>query len=318
MPPTKFSMNENAIRPNFCIITSPSGHFTDMDIKKHTYDFDYYALLFFIISFVGWLWEVVLSYVTEHTFINRGIYKGPYLPIYGVGGLLLCLLLRLQQKKPWRVFGLAMVFCSVLEYLSSYILELRWGIRWWDYSGHFLNINGRICLLGAVTFGIGGTALVCLFLPLYEKIYGRLPSKLRLFLMIFLLLAFAADAAYCSMKPNVGYGISEELLVFDVQAFSHADAQEGAHTSLWGTNQSPRTKVLWNVPFCEKNYFPSALLSPIFSSNSSNLRAANCLPPTPNATAKATHKAAMIRIKVVSTMAVAIPNWLKHRNATST
>ncbi|MDO4934457.1 MAG: hypothetical protein Q4E71_07620, partial [Prevotella sp.] len=33
----------------------------------------------------------------------------------------------------------------------------------WDYSGHFLNINGRICLLGAVSFGAGGTALICVF-----------------------------------------------------------------------------------------------------------------------------------------------------------
>lgn len=171
-------------------------------------EFDYYALLFFVLAFIGWLWEVALFFFTEHTFINRGVYKGPYLPIYGVGGLLLCFFFRSFQKKPFRVFWLSLVACSVLEYLTSYFLELKWGIRWWDYSGHFLNVNGRICLLGAVIFGLGGTVLICLFLPLYGKVYDKIPKKWRITLCLLLLLVFAADAAYCAIRPNMGYGIS--------------------------------------------------------------------------------------------------------------
>ena len=180
----------------------------DQNKIKLPREFDYYALLFFTVSFMGWLWEVILFFFTEHTFINRGIYKGPYLPIYGVGGLLLCFFLRSFRKKPVRVFLLSALVCSVLEYLTSYMLELKWGIRWWDYSEHFLNINGRICLLGAVTFGLGGTALVCLFLPLYNRIYAAFPKKWRIALCITLLLLFAADAAYCAVRPNTGRGIS--------------------------------------------------------------------------------------------------------------
>ena len=48
--------------------------------------FDFYVLLFFMLSFIGWLWEVAIYLVTEHAWINRGIYLGPYLPIYGAGG----------------------------------------------------------------------------------------------------------------------------------------------------------------------------------------------------------------------------------------
>lgn len=179
-----------------------------IDKNKISHEFDYYVLLFFSTAFVGWIWEVVLFFVTDHTFINRGVYRGPYLPIYGVGGVLLCLFLRSFQKKPWVVFVLSMVVCSVLEYFTSYFLERRWGIRWWDYSGHVWNLNGRICLLGAVVFGFGGTALVCLFLPYYEKIYRKISNKWRLALCLVLLLAFVADATYCAMRPNTGYGIS--------------------------------------------------------------------------------------------------------------
>ena len=184
------------------------GILSDMERKRRSHEFDFYVLLFFVLAIAGWLWEVALFLFTEHAFINRGVYRGPYLPVYGVGGLLLCFLLRSLRRKPFLVFGISLLLCSALEYLTSFFLERRWGIRWWDYSGHFLNINGRICLVGAVIFGLGGTALVCLFLPFYERLYQRIPKKWRTALCIVLLLAFTADAAYCAMRPNMGEGIS--------------------------------------------------------------------------------------------------------------
>lgn len=185
-----------------------------MEIKKNRedlkieHDFFYYVMLFFVLAFAGWIWEVLLSYFTRHAFINRGVYRGPYLPIYGVGGVLLCLLLRSLRKRPLTLFLLSMAVCSVLEYLTSFYLERHWGIRWWDYSGHFLNISGRICLLGAVTFGLGGMALVCFLLPFYEKLYLKLPGKWRILLCLLFLAVFVADATYSAINPNVGQGIS--------------------------------------------------------------------------------------------------------------
>lgn len=180
--------------------------------KRIQHGFDYYVLLFFALAFVGWLWEVALYLCTDHAFINRGVYRGPYLPIYGVGGLLLALLLSSLRKRPILVFLLAMAICSLLEYLTSYFLEQRWGIRWWDYSGHRFNIGGRVCLLGAVVFGLGGTALICLFLPLYDKLYQRMPGKWRAAICLLLLLAFIADATYCAVRPNTGEGITSRAM----------------------------------------------------------------------------------------------------------
>jgi uncharacterized membrane protein len=185
--------------------------------KKLPHKFDYYVLLFFLLAFIGWLWEVVLFYVTAHAFINRGVYRGPYLPIYGVGGLLLYFLFHIPgkfisrlRKNPLWVFLLSLFICSVLEYMTSYFLEKMWGIRWWDYSSHFMNLNGRICLLGAVVFGLAGTALICLLMPCYDKVYRKLSAGWRIALCLLLLLAFVADATYCAIRPNVGYGISWE------------------------------------------------------------------------------------------------------------
>ena len=184
------------------------GHAMHMNRRKQPRKFDYFVLLFFSIAMAGWIWEVVLYFFTEHAFINRGIYRGPYLPIYGAGGLLLCILLRPFGNKPLRVFAFSVISCTLLEYLTSYFLELKWGVRWWDYSGHFLNIKGRVCLLGSVVFGISGTALVCLFLPFYEKMYQRISPKWRTGLCFALLLLFVVDAAYCAIHPNTGYGVT--------------------------------------------------------------------------------------------------------------
>lgn len=179
-----------------------------MEKIRRTQNFDYYVLLFFLLSFLGWLWEVLLYFGTDHLFINRGVYKGPYLPVYGVGGLLLYILLRSFRRRPFLVFGISAVLCGVLEYLTSFFLEQKWGIRWWDYSGHFLNVNGRICLLGVGAFGLGGVLLICLFLPWYDRIYEKVPGRWRRLLCAILVLVFAADAAWCAMYPNVGYGIT--------------------------------------------------------------------------------------------------------------
>ena len=179
-----------------------------MKETKLSHKFDYYVLLFFSIAHLGWLWEVLLYLFTEHALINRGVYRGPYLPIYCVGGLLLCLFFKSMTKKPVRVFLFSMAICSILEYLTSFFLERRFGIKWWDYSSHFLNVNGRICLLGAVVFGLGGAALVCLYLPFFERLYNKIPVKWRIVISLLALAAFAVDGTYCAMKPNAGEGIS--------------------------------------------------------------------------------------------------------------
>ena len=180
-----------------------------MKTKRDLHSFDYYVLLFFLLAFIGWLWEVALFLVTDHAWINRGVYRGPYLPIYGAGGILLCFLLRRLKRHPALVFLISVVICSVLEYFTSFFLEMLWGIRWWDYSGHFLNLQGRICLAGAMIFGLGGTFLVCLFQPLYEKWYHKLPKTWRLGLMLGLLAVFVLDATYAAIRPNLGEGISQ-------------------------------------------------------------------------------------------------------------
>ena len=167
------------------------------------------VLLFFIFSFIGWCWEVSLHLVLDGVFVNRGALHGPWLPIYGSGGVLLLTLLNRVRSSPVKEFFCIIFVCGMVEYWTSYYLEMVYdGMKWWDYSGYFLNLNGRICLAGAVVFGLGGTALVCFFLPLYERMYRRVSKGWRVALCLALLAVFVADATYCAVRPNTGKGIS--------------------------------------------------------------------------------------------------------------
>ena len=170
--------------------------------------FDFYVLLFFLISFFGWLWEGAIYLVTRQNLVNRGVYLGPYLPIYGAGGLLLWFLLHRLSKRPILTFLLSALICSALEYAVSFCLEKMWGLRWWDYSGWFLNINGRICLVSASAFGLGGMALNCFLLPYYMRVYHWLSRRWRVALSILFLAVFILDATYCAVKPHMGDNVS--------------------------------------------------------------------------------------------------------------
>lgn len=182
---------------------------------NQAYGFFFYVPIFFLLSCAGWIWEVLIYMVRDGEFINRGVLFGPWLPLYGSGGVMLILLLRKYEQKPVRVFFLSMLICSVLEYLSSWCLERVWGIRWWDYSSDFLNISGRICLWGSLLFGLSGWLLVCYVIPYLKMLYRKLWKKengkkgLELICLVLILL-FVADAAWAADFPNMGRSISYE------------------------------------------------------------------------------------------------------------
>ena len=53
------------------------------------------------------------------------------------------------------------ILADVLEYSTAWYLETFKGMKWWDYSGYFLNLHGKICLEGLIVFGLGGYVLHC-------------------------------------------------------------------------------------------------------------------------------------------------------------
>ena len=150
-------------------------------------------LCFLTYSCLGWIIEVLFVLFTGGGLTNRGFLLGPYCPIYGVGCLTILVLTGNLARKPLRFIFSAMIICGILEYSTSVFMEYLFHERWWDYSGFFFQIDGRVCLETLVPFGALSYAVTCHIHPLVEKrISGIRRSSLHRFFRWSLFL-FAAD-----------------------------------------------------------------------------------------------------------------------------
>ena len=179
------------------------------------YDRDYsittYILLFFTFSIFGWVWEVFLHCLNTGEFVNRGTMYGPWLPIYGFGGVLILILLKKYRGNPHLLFILAFLLCGIVEYSTAWYLETFKHLKYWDYSGYFLNIQGKICLEGLLFFGLGGCGFTYIIAPILDNLYQKINPKLKKILCIILLLLYGTDLIYTKLNPNTGVGISEPV-----------------------------------------------------------------------------------------------------------
>ena len=166
-------------------------------------------VVFFSFSMIGWLYEVGLYVIAEGMLVNRGVLHGPWLPIYGGGVALIAVLLYRFRKNPAVEAIAIVVLCGIVEYLTSYVMERIYGIRWWDYTGYFLNLNGRICGEGLIVFALGGMAAVYLLVPMIDGAVNRIKPKVLIPVCVLLLLFFATDLVYSRLSPNTGKGITD-------------------------------------------------------------------------------------------------------------
>ena len=79
-----------------------------------------------------------------------------------------------------------------------------------EYTGFFLNLNGRICAEGLLVFGVGGMAVVYVVAPLLDNVIMKFNhAKARIIAMV-LTIVFMIDAIYSHFVPNVGEGITAD------------------------------------------------------------------------------------------------------------
>ena len=186
-------------------------------VNKINYNIDYtkrnYILMFFIFSMIGWIWEVFYHMICDGNFVNRGTMFGPWLPIYGVGGVIILIVLKPLRKRPILFFISAMSLCGIIEYFTGWYLETFKGAKWWDYTGYFLNINGRVCLEGLIVFGLGGSVVTYFIGPLLNELLDKLKPKIRIFICVILLVLYGIDFIYSFHHPNKGDGITDYEIV---------------------------------------------------------------------------------------------------------
>ncbi len=188
----------------------------DLHIKNSSFDeadkyhiTDYIAM-FFIFCFIGWVWEVCLHLVKDMAFVNRGVMYGPWLPIYGAGGVFIIALLNRYKHHKVKLFAYTMVLCGILEYATSFVLEYFNNMSYWDYHNMQMNLNGRVCLAGLLAFDIGGFLGIFIVGPLIKNLMRRLGPKKAKVICSVLITLFVIDMICCNIfGPNAGEGIGK-------------------------------------------------------------------------------------------------------------
>lgn len=132
-------------------------------------------------AFGGWAMEVIISLLQRRKLVNRGFLVGPICPIYGVGALLLSLVVN-SDESLLVIFCVAVVGSAVLEYSVSYIMEKLFRVRWWDYTDQPFNLNGRICAESVLAFGVIGVLILKIINPALLALYSSMPQFLMLLL----------------------------------------------------------------------------------------------------------------------------------------
>lgn len=164
------------------------------------YYFIYWFSIFMIYSFGGWIIETIVMSYSEKKIVNRGFLLGPYLPVYGVAGLLMSFLLQFCINYPIFLFLNAILIGSLLEYFTSYMMEKLFKAKWWDYSHLPFHLNGRICLQNSILFGLLGSIVIYFINPFLYFCIDSIPVSLLYFIAGLLISLFIID---CIVSCNI-------------------------------------------------------------------------------------------------------------------
>jgi len=159
------------------------------------YNICFYFLIFYVYSILGWVIECVACSIEERKIIhNRGFLIGPYCPIYGFGAMYMHFFLNRYYNDPIVLFIMAVIGTSLIEYITSFIMEKIFKARWWDYSDRRFNIEGRVCLMNSFSFGILGIAFTYVINPFFLSITEKIPNLVLIIISIILFISFFIDS----------------------------------------------------------------------------------------------------------------------------
>ncbi len=147
------------------------------EITKTQYNFDKMTKVFIILLIIvfsavfGFIYETLFYREDLGHFVKRGTTYGPWIPIYGFGGLFIAIIAYHFRKNAVVVFLLSALTSGILEFCTGYYLFHVHNIRLWDYNTEIWNwgnIGGYICFRSVIFFGISGLFLVYLVIPFFH------------------------------------------------------------------------------------------------------------------------------------------------------
>lgn len=172
------------------------------------------AAFFAIYSFFGWIIEVLYRSLSQRRFVNAGFLFGPFVPLYGMGALLvLAMGSLLRGYHPVILLFAIGIVLTALEYIIGYLSEKFLGLKLWDYSTNRYNLHGRVCLLFSVAWAALAFGFAVIVHPAVSGFVARVENNhLRYFTAAFAVYYVAdftmSTASVLGFRKKIAYLLS--------------------------------------------------------------------------------------------------------------
>ena len=117
------------------------------------FHFNSWLVYFYFYCIFGWVFESTYVSLRTHKLTNRGFMKGPWLPLYGSGAILVLLVTLPYADHPVGVYFAGMIAATILEYITGVVMVKLFKVRYWDYSYKKIQFQGHICLSSSIAWG---------------------------------------------------------------------------------------------------------------------------------------------------------------------
>lgn len=134
------------------------------------------CLLFIVWSFIGWAIEVCTHALKMGEYSNRGFLSMPICPIYGLGVLIITILLHPFMDIPILMFICSSLICTAFELFVGVTMKMIFHNVWWDYSDEHFNFKGYICLKTSILWGMGCLIVEYCAEPQIEWLVDSIPT----------------------------------------------------------------------------------------------------------------------------------------------
>lgn len=152
-----------------------------------------WILLFFIYGFLGWIFETTYVSVRKRKFVNRGFLKGPILPIYASGAIIMLFASIPFKRNLVATYFAGMAAATLLELVVGLAMESIFKVKYWDYSNQKFQFKGVICLSSSIAWGFLTLFLTEVIHKPIEKVMFQIPQTVEYILMAVLSIVFLAD-----------------------------------------------------------------------------------------------------------------------------
>ncbi|MCI6676935.1 MAG: hypothetical protein MSG78_08590 [Clostridiales bacterium] len=155
-----------------------------------------WILYFYIYCFIGWVWESCWVSLHSHHWVNRGFLRGPYLPIYGTGAIVMLIVAMPFRDNIYLTFFAGLVGATLLEYITGVCMENLFKVRYWDYSNQPFNFQGQICLSSSLCWGVFTVILTRYGHKPVQYLVSLLPFFMLILIDIAISVVFVIDSIH--------------------------------------------------------------------------------------------------------------------------